>query len=77
MSTVKKAYEVMFFLRYIYVLFLPAIIAVTFVFGEIIFCLGNGYYLFQVFDDYSVPVPLLIIALFQVIALGWVYGTDR
>jgi len=54
-----------------------ALIAVFFVFLEMIFCLGNGYYLFQVFDDYSVPVPLLIIALFQVIALGWVYGVDR
>lgn len=54
-----------------------AIIAVSFVILEVVFCLGNGYYLFQVFDDYSVPVPLLIIALFQVLALGWVYGLDR
>ena len=54
-----------------------ALIAGFFVVLEVIFCLGNGYYLFQIFDDYSVPVPLLIIALVQVIALGWVYGTDR
>ncbi|XP_066929944.1 sodium-dependent neutral amino acid transporter B(0)AT3-like isoform X2 [Clytia hemisphaerica] len=54
-----------------------AIIGGVFVVLEMIFCLGNGYYLFQIFDDYSVPVPLLIIALFQVVALGWVYGTDR
>jgi len=54
-----------------------AIIAIAFVFLEMVFCLGTGYYLFQIFDDYSVPVPLLIIALFQVIALGWVYGTER
>jgi len=53
------------------------IIAGSFIIIEMIFCLGNGYYLFQVFDDYSVPVPLLIIALFQVVALGWVYGTDK
>ena len=77
MSTAREGDVVLFFLKYIYVHFLSAIIAITFIFGEIIFCLGNGYYLFQVFDDYSVPVPLLIIALFQVIALGWVYGTDR
>jgi len=38
---------------------------------------GNGFYLFQVFDDYSVPLPLLIISLFQVLAIGWVYGIDK
>ena len=57
--------------------FIIGLVALFFVFLEMVFCLGNGYYLFQVFDDYSVPVPLLIIALFQVIALGWVYGVDR
>ncbi|XP_065668275.1 sodium-dependent neutral amino acid transporter B(0)AT2 isoform X3 [Hydra vulgaris] len=54
-----------------------AIIALIFLIMELIFCLGNGFYLFQIFDDYSVPIPLLVIALFQVISIGWIYGTDR
>nr|XP_047126814.1 sodium-dependent neutral amino acid transporter B(0)AT1 isoform X3 [Hydra vulgaris] len=54
-----------------------AIIALIFLIMELIFCLGNGFYLFQIFDNYSVPIPLLVIALFQVISIGWIYGTDR
>ncbi len=36
-----------------------------------------GFYIFQIFDDYSVSLPLLIIALFQIVAISWVYGNDR
>ena len=46
-------------------------------FVELALVCGNGFYLFQVFDDYSVPLPLLIISLFQVVAIGWVYGVDK
>ncbi|XP_065059236.1 sodium- and chloride-dependent GABA transporter 1-like isoform X2 [Rhopilema esculentum] len=53
------------------------IIAIVMFFLELPLVCGNGFYLFQIFDDYSVPLPLLIISLFQVIAIGWVYGTDR
>jgi len=38
---------------------------------------GPGFYIFQIFDDFSVTVPLLIIALFQVTAVSWVYGNDN
>ena len=38
---------------------------------------GPGYYVFQMFDDYSVTIPLLVIALFQCIGVAWVYGNDR
>ena len=38
---------------------------------------GPGYYVFQMFDDYSVAIPLLVIALFQCIGVAWVYGNDR
>ncbi|XP_032223156.1 sodium- and chloride-dependent GABA transporter 1 isoform X2 [Nematostella vectensis] len=38
---------------------------------------GAGYYIFQMFDDYSVTIPLLVIALFQCIGVAWVYGNDR
>ena len=38
---------------------------------------GPGFYIFQMFDDYSVTIPLLVIALFQCIWVAWVYGNDR
>ncbi|XP_074621803.1 sodium- and chloride-dependent GABA transporter 1-like [Acropora palmata] len=38
---------------------------------------GPGFYVFQMFDDYSVVIPLLVIALFQCIGVAWVYGNDR
>jgi len=37
----------------------------------------SGYYAFQLFDDYSLGLPLLFIAFFQVIAVSWVYGNDK
>ena len=38
---------------------------------------GPGFYVFQMFDDYSVVIPLLVIALFQCIGVAWVYGNER
>lgn len=49
---------------------------VLFLFGLAIVS-GPGYYVFQMFDDYSVTIPLLVIALFQCIGVAWVYGNDR
>ena len=36
-----------------------------------------GYYVFQMFDDYSVSLPLLLITFFQTISVSWIYGNDR
>ena len=38
---------------------------------------GPGFYIFQIFDDFSVTLPLLLIAFFQVTAVSWVYGNDK
>lgn len=38
---------------------------------------GPGFYIFQIFDDYSVTLPLLLIAFFQVVAVSWVYGNEN
>ncbi|KAJ7370225.1 hypothetical protein OS493_033570 [Desmophyllum pertusum] len=38
---------------------------------------GPGFYVFQMLDDYSVTIPLLVIGLFQCIGVAWVYGNDR
>ena len=57
--------------------------SVSALFVVLLFCMdlsmvsGFGYYIFQIFDDYAVTIPLLVIALFQCIAIGWVYGTDK
>lgn len=57
-------------------LFTAILAVVLFVIG-IAFVAGNGYYVFQIFDGYSVSLPLLLIAFFQCIAVAWVYGNDR
>ncbi|XP_028405682.1 sodium-dependent neutral amino acid transporter B(0)AT2-like isoform X2 [Dendronephthya gigantea] len=38
---------------------------------------GNGFYIFQIFDDHSATIPLLLIGVFQCIGVSWVYGNDR
>lgn len=40
-------------------------------------CAGNGFYIFQIFDDYSVGLPLLLIAFFQCIGVTWIYGAEN
>jgi len=41
------------------------------------FVLGNGLYLFQLFDQFAGTVPLLLIGFFEFIAVGWVCGVKR
>lgn len=41
------------------------------------FILGNGVYLFQLFDQFSATLPLLIIGFFEFVAIGWVFGVER
>ena len=58
-------------------LFLPALVAfVMFLVGLAVIS-SPGYYVFQMFDDYAVSLPLLLITFFQTIAVSWVYGNDR
>ncbi|XP_028405656.1 sodium- and chloride-dependent GABA transporter 2-like [Dendronephthya gigantea] len=38
---------------------------------------GNGFYVFQIFDDNCATIPLLVIALFECIAVAWVYGNHK
>lgn len=57
--------------------FLTLLVAVIlFLFG-ISMVSAPGFYVFQMFDDYSVTIPLLVIALFQCIGVAWVYGNNR
>jgi len=54
-----------------------AIIAIIMMIIGMAFTQSTGFYAFQLFDDYSIGLPLLFIAFFQVIAVSWVYGTEK
>ena len=56
---------------------LPAIICALMFLVSFPFILGNGLYLFQLWDQYCATIPLLIIGLFEFIAIGWVYGVKK
>eukprot|EP00794_Sanderia_malayensis_P007381 gene7381-8200_t len=56
--------------------FILICIGFMFLIGLSMVC-GPGYYIFQIFDEYSVTIPLLIITLCQALAIGWVYGADK
>lgn len=44
---------------------------------SMVFAHGAGSYIFVLFDDFSGNFPLLIIALFECIAVSYVYGLKR
>ena len=41
------------------------------------FVLGNGVYLFQLWDQFSATFPLLLIGFFEFIAIGWAFGVKK
>ena len=57
--------------------FLPAIVAIVLLLIGLGMVAGNGFYIFQIFDDYAAGIALLVIAFFQCIGVAWVYGNDR
>lgn len=40
-------------------------------------CMQGGLYIFVLFDEYSGSWSLLILAVLEVVVVGWVYGTER
>jgi len=40
-------------------------------------CLQGGLYVFVLLDEYSGSWSLLLLAVVEVVVVGWVYGTDR
>ena len=44
---------------------------------SLVFVQGSGVYWLDVFDTYAGTIPLLIIALFELVAIGWVYNYDK
>ncbi|XP_062517467.1 sodium-dependent neutral amino acid transporter B(0)AT3-like isoform X2 [Corticium candelabrum] len=43
----------------------------------LVFVIQSGYYTFQLFNTYSVSLPLLGIALCECITVCWIYGVER
>ena len=58
-------------------MFVTAIVTVIFFLIGLSMAAGNGFYVFQKFDDYFSTIPLLVIALFQCIGVEWIYGNVR
>ena len=54
-----------------------AIVAIVLLLAGLGMVAGNGFYIFQVFDDYAAGIALLVIALFQCIGVAWIYGNER
>ncbi|KAM4651449.1 sodium-dependent neutral amino acid transporter B(0)AT2-like isoform 1-T2 [Discoglossus pictus] len=49
---------------------------VGFVIG-LIFVQRSGNYFVSMFDDYSATLPLIIVVIFENVAVAWVYGAER
>ncbi|XP_076987308.1 orphan sodium- and chloride-dependent neurotransmitter transporter NTT5-like isoform X2 [Tamandua tetradactyla] len=45
--------------------------------GSLIFTSHSGNYVLCLFDDHLVPLTLVIIVIFQNVALAWIYGAKR
>ncbi|XP_072283128.1 sodium-dependent neutral amino acid transporter B(0)AT2-like [Pyxicephalus adspersus] len=43
----------------------------------LIFVQRSGSYFVTMFDDYSATLPLIIVVIFENLAVAWVYGADR
>ncbi|KAM4703985.1 sodium-dependent neutral amino acid transporter B(0)AT2-like [Rhinophrynus dorsalis] len=43
----------------------------------LIFVQRSGSYFVSMFDDYSATLPLIIVVIFENIAVAWIYGADR
>ncbi|KAM9299690.1 sodium-dependent neutral amino acid transporter B(0)AT2-like [Gastrophryne carolinensis] len=43
----------------------------------LIFVQRSGSYFVSMFDDYSATLPLIIVVIFENLAIAWVYGADR
>ena len=67
----------MFFFQFCIILCYLGLMSIVLIICALPFMTGKGYYIFQTFDDWSGSLPLVVIALFQCIAVAWVYGNDK
>lgn len=57
-------------------IFIAVVCFISFLFG-LPMCMGGGMYVFQIFDYYAASRILLLVALFECIAIAWIYGVER
>ncbi|XP_069461364.1 sodium-dependent neutral amino acid transporter B(0)AT2-like [Ambystoma mexicanum] len=43
----------------------------------LVFVQRSGNYFVSMFDDYSATLPLIIVVIFENVAVAWIYGADR
>ena len=58
------------------IFFLVSIAIPSFLFG-LIFMQDSGEYVLQLFNSYSIDIPLLVIALCELLVIVWIYGVPR
>lgn len=57
-------------------IFIAIVCFISFLFG-LPMCMEGGMYVFQLFDYYAASRILLLVALFECIAVAWIYGVNR
>ena len=65
------------FVAFSFCLFILGIIAIVLFLIGLSMVSGPGYYIFQIFDSYSFAFALLLVSIFQVVAVSWIYGNDK
>ena len=64
-------------LVYHHIIINAGIICIIFFLISFPFVLGNGLYLFGLFDQFAGTIPLLLVGFAEFIAIAWVYGVNR
>lgn len=54
-----------------------AILAIFFCLIGLLFTPGNGEYMLQLFNNFPVTMPLLVVGITEIIATGWIFGIDN
>lgn len=57
--------------------FISAGLAIFFLLIGFIFTPGNGEYMLQLFNNYPVTMPLLVVGITEAIAVGWIFGINK
>ncbi|XP_063694194.1 sodium- and chloride-dependent transporter XTRP3-like [Bolinopsis microptera] len=54
-----------------------AILAIFFCLIGLLFTPGNGEYMLQLFNNFPVTMPLLVVGITEIVATGWIFGIDN
>jgi len=54
-----------------------AVLALFFMLLGLLFTPGNGEYMLQLFNNYPVTMPLLVVSIVEAIGCGWIFGIEN